>query len=132
MLKTKFIDLGLLMLRLSFGGMMIYGHGWRKFLRLIGDEPIKFRDVFGMGAELSLGLAVFSEVLCALLVMVGLFTRWSLLPLIFTMFVAAFVAHGGDGFSEQEKALLYMAAFIGLFLSGPGKYSIDHQANIKI
>jgi putative oxidoreductase len=132
MLKTKFIDLALLVLRLSFGGMMLYGHGWGKFLRLIGDEPIKFRDVFGMGAELSLTLAVFSEVVCALLVMVGLFTRWSLLPLIFTMFVAAFIAHGGDGFSEQEKALMYMVAFIGLFLSGPGKYSVDHQANIKI
>lgn len=132
MLKAKFIDLALLLLRLSFGGMMIYGHGWGKLLRLIGDEPIRFRDVFGMGPEISLALAVFSEVLCALLLMAGLFTRWALLPLIFTMFVAAFIAHGGDGFSEQEKALMYMVAFIGLFLSGPGKYSVDTVAKIKI
>ncbi len=132
MLKAKFIDLALLLLRLSFGGMMIYGHGWGKLLRLIGDEPIRFRDVFGMGPEISLALAVFSEVLCALLLMAGLFTRWALLPLIFTMFVAAFIAHGGDGFSEQEKALMYMVAFIGLFFSGPGKYSVDTVAKIKI
>ncbi len=67
MIKAKFIDLALLLLRLTFGGMMIYGHGWRKLLRLFGDEPIKFRDVFGMGPEVSLVLAVFAEVLCALL-----------------------------------------------------------------
>jgi putative oxidoreductase len=132
MIKTKFIDLALLLLRLTFGGMMIYGHGWRKLLRLFGDEPIKFRDVFGMGPEVSLALAVFAEVLCALLLMAGLLSRWVAIPLAFTMFVAAFVAHGADPFSEKELALAYMMVYVALFLTGPGKYSVDHYAKIKI
>lgn len=132
MIKAKFIDLALLLLRLTFGGMMIYGHGWRKLLRLFGDEPIKFRDVFSMEPEVSLALAVFAEVLCALLLMAGLLSRWAAIPMAFTMFVAAFVAHGADPFSEKELALAYMMVYVALFLTGPGKYSVDHVAKIKI
>lgn len=40
-------DIALLLLRLTFGGAMIYGHGWGKLMRLLGDEPIKFYNFMG-------------------------------------------------------------------------------------
>jgi putative oxidoreductase len=104
---------------------MIYGHGWSKFMRFFGEEAISFRDPFGVGAEISLGLATFAEVFCAGLLVLGLFTRWATIPLIITMAVAAFIAHGDDPFSRQEKALLYMIGYIVILLIGAGRYSLD-------
>ncbi len=119
------IDLGLLLLRLFFGAAMIFGHGWGKLMRFFGNGPIIFSDPIGVGMEISLGLVVFAELVCAFLVLLGFLTRWVVIPLILAMLVAAFIAHGGDPFVKMEKALMYLVVFFVLFLTGPGKYSID-------
>ncbi|MCB0581200.1 MAG: DoxX family membrane protein, partial [Phaeodactylibacter sp.] len=51
----------------------------------------------GLGPEISLALATFAEVGCALLVILGLFTRWATAPLAITMMVAI-SANLGEGF----------------------------------
>ena len=122
--KTK--DIGLLLLRLVFGGFMIYGHGWGKLMRVLGDDPITLSDPFGIGPEMSLWLCVFAETLCSFLLMLGLFSRWVTIPLIVTMGVAAFYVHGDDSFGKMEKALLYLAAYISLFFMGGGRYALDN------
>lgn len=118
-------DIALLILRLVFGGLMIINHGWPKLLRLLGDEPIKFADPLGLGKMPSLVLATGAELLAAAFLMIGLFTRISLVPLMFTMIIAAFVVHAGDPFKEIEMALLYLFAYLSIFIAGPGWYSID-------
>ncbi|HLT07898.1 MAG TPA: DoxX family protein [Cyclobacteriaceae bacterium] len=120
-------DVGLLILRVFFGFCMIYGHGWGKLTRLLGAEEIRFADPFGLGPAFSLGLAAFAEVFCAFLVMLGLFTRIATIPLIVTMVTAFFVAHLNDPFGQQEKVILFGAAYLALFFTGAGKYSIDAQ-----
>ncbi|MCO6475643.1 MAG: DoxX family protein [Phaeodactylibacter sp.] len=119
-------DIALLLLRLTFGGAMIYGHGWGKLMRLLGDEPIKFYNFMGLGPEISLGLAAFAEVGCALLVILGLFTRWATVPLVITMMVAI-STNLGEGFGQVEKALLFLTAFLSLQFTGAGWYSLDAQ-----
>lgn len=119
-------SLGLLLLRLAFGGMMIFGHGWPKLIKLLNESPVKFGDPIGVGPGASLALAVFAEVVCSLLIMLGLFTRWATIPLIITMFVAAFFVHIDDPFAKMEKALLYLVPYIYLFLVGGGIYALDH------
>ncbi|MDX1364753.1 DoxX family protein [Arenibacter latericius] len=123
--NTTFNDLGLLVLRLFLGLSMFFAHGIGKWGRLFSGEEIHFRDPLGVGESTSLALAVFAEVICSLLLAFGLLTRWALVPLITTMVVAAFIVHASDGFGGMEKALLFGASYIALFLTGPGKYSID-------
>mgnify|MGYP001946527294 CR=1 FL=1 len=84
-----------------------------------------FHDPLGIGSPASFSGALFAEVLCAALVGLGLFTRIALVPLMFTMGVAVFIFHGGDSFSTIERGLLYLTAYATLFLTGPGKYSMD-------
>ncbi len=117
--------LSLLLLRITFGGLMIINHGFPKLQRFFGDEPVKFMAFMGLSPEISLGLAVFAELLCAALIVIGLGTRYAAIPLIITMFVAAFVAHGDDPFARKEKALLFLVPFIILLISGGGKYALD-------
>lgn len=124
-LPPRFHDYGLLTLRLAFGFTMIYGHGFGKLTRLFGSEEMSFADPFGLGPVASLILVVFAEFFCSLLIMVGLFTRAALIPLIITMVTAYFTAHFDDTFGRQEKAIMYGFAYLGLFFTGPGRYSLD-------
>jgi putative oxidoreductase len=84
-----------------------------------------FPDPLGIGNSLSLGLAIFAEVLCALLVALGLFTRWVSLPLIVTMFVAFFLVHGNHPWAKREMSFIYMMAYIAIGLLGSGRFSLD-------
>ena len=120
-------DLSLLLLRITFGGLMFLNHGLGKFNRLTGGEEIKFMDFMGLGPEISLGLVVLAEAVCAILIVLGLFTRLATIPLIITMLVAIFMVHWNDPFGDKEMALLYLIPFITLFFSGAGKYSIDDK-----
>lgn len=122
-------DIALLIIRLAVGGMMLYSHGWPKLLKFFGDDPIKFADPFGLGAEASLGLAVFAEVVCAFCLVIGLATRWVTIPLIITMLVAVFMIHWDDPFSKKEFGLLYLLPYIALLLTGAGRLSVDYLLN---
>lgn len=118
-------SIGLVLLRIGAGAAMGLGHGLPKLQRLIGSEPIKFADPFGLGAELSLQLAVFGELVCGLLIAVGLFTRLAVLPFAFTMLVAMFVAHAADPWAKKELAFMFLLPAVTLFFTGPGRVSLD-------
>ena len=120
----KLQDFGLLAVRLLSGGMMLT-HGIPKFDRLFGEGPVKFADPFGLGPEISLGLVLFAEVGCSLLVMLGFKTRWATFPLLFTMLMAAFYAHGSDPFSDKELSLTFFTLFLSILISGGGRLSVD-------
>ena len=84
-----------------------------------------FGDPLGIGPELSLFLVTFAEAVCAFFVLIGLWTRIALIPLIINMVVIVFVAHAGDPFSDKELGLFFLIAWTTLFITGAGKYSLD-------
>tara|TARA_R110002049_G_scaffold304112_2_gene499097 strand:- start:3861 stop:4256 length:396 start_codon:yes stop_codon:yes gene_type:complete len=125
----KFTDLSLLILRISFAVLMFLNHGWPKVLNF-EKAFSKFPDPLGISSEISYSLAIFAEVFCPVLLVFGLFTRFASIPLIMTMIVAIFIVHGSDPFAKQELGLVYLFAFLVLFISGPGKYSLDSRLKI--
>lgn len=124
-------DLALFMLRSVSGGVMLLAHGLPKLYRLFSPGEINFADPLGIGTIPSLVLVVLSEFFCSILVIVGLFTRASLILLIITMFVAGFIHHAADPFAQKEKALLFLLIYVFLFITGPGKYSLNRIIKIK-
>lgn len=118
-------SIGQLILRVVAGGAMFYAHGWPKLLKFFGEGPVKFADPFGIGEVPSLLLAIFAEVICSALILVGFWTRWATIPLIVTMLVALLIVHINDPFSSQELPLMYLAAYLTILLVGPGKISLD-------
>ena len=123
-LKDNLPDFGLLFLRMSVGLFIVFGHGWDKLMNF-GTMSTQFPDPIGMGSTVSLALVVFAEVFCGLAFALGLVTRFSALPLIIFMLVGAAVFHADDPWQKKEFALLYLIPFVTVFLSGPGKYSLD-------
>lgn len=118
------VHFGALLLRAGIGLMMAFGHGWPKFTNFAEIAP-GFPDPLGLGTGLSLGLAVFAEWFCSILITLGFMTRLATVPLIVTMLVAILSVHSGDPFAQKEKALLYLFSYLVLAGMGAGKASLD-------
>jgi len=124
------LNLGLLILRVSIGLFMAFGHG-------LGKLPVSagfIGAVAKMGMpmpELFAWCAALSEFFGGLFIALGLATRIFSVSLAFTMAVAGFLVHGADPFATKEKAFLYLITCVVLFFTGPGKYSIDGLINGK-
>jgi len=116
-------DFATLLLRLVFGGMFIY-HGYPKLANY--DQMVQmFGDPIGIGNELSVILTIFGEFVCGILIVLGLFTRFAVVPVFITMLVAYFVAHGKDEFTVKMLPFVYLFLCVVIFILGSGKYSVD-------
>ena len=139
--RTNVQSLGLLIIRLGIGGYMLT-HGWGKLQMLMAGNADQFADPLGIGPTVSLIMVVFAELVCAALVMAGALTRLACVPLVVTMLVAAFVAHGSDpwtmaegrrlfvadeaaSWASKQPALMYMFVFLGLIFTGAGRFAVD-------
>ncbi len=122
-------DLATLLLRLLLGGLMIY-HGWQKIENYDKFAPM-MKDLIGIGANLSFNLVIFAEFFCSILVVLGLFTRLSILPIIFSMSIALFIAHRNDPFMIKELAFAFLILAFIVFIVGSGKYSLDYLIRDK-
>lgn len=116
-------DLGLLILRLGAGALLM-SHGLAKAIDLAHGRT-EFADPLGLGPLPTLVLAVFAELVCAFLVVLGLKARWAAVPVVATMAVAAFVAHASDPLADKELALVYGVVFLALAFTGAGRFSLD-------
>jgi len=117
-------DFGVLLLRVSAGGTMFWQHGWPKIMSFT-ERMDGFSDPFGLGSTFSLILIIVAEVLCSALVVLGLWTRVALIPLIIGMAVIIFMVKGDAPFKEQELAVVYLFAFVALLFTGSGRFSVD-------
>jgi putative oxidoreductase len=123
--REEYLNILVLLLRISIAALMIK-HGLPKLEKLLAGGEIHFANPIGLGPTISLILVVFSEIVCSILIGIGLGTRLASIPLMFTMFVAAFITHGADPFGKKEMALLYLLFYLALFVIGSRKYSIDY------
>lgn len=128
--SLKAVDFPILLLRLVSGSFMLFAHGIPK-IGMLSQDPIQFLDFMGLGASISLILALIAEIGCSILLILGLGTRLVVIPLISTMIVAVTVFHASDPFGVIEKPLLFLVIFVVLLITGSGKYSVDHLISKK-
>lgn len=119
-------DIVLFVVRVFIGFAML-SHGFPKLQMLLEGGNVEFFNFLGMGPKISLGLTVFAEFACSILLILGLFSRIALGFLIFTMIIAAFVVHGADPFEKREMSLIYLSIYLLLMVFGAGKLSVDHM-----
>ena len=112
-----------LLLRLLFGGLFVR-YGYMKASAYNEILPM-FQDIIGIGAKLSFDLVIFAELVCGFFVLIGFFTRLSVVPIFITMLVAYFIAHKNDPFDAKAIAFLFLCLSPVVFVLGSGKYSVD-------
>jgi putative oxidoreductase len=124
-LQTPQTDYGLLILRIGISFFMAR-HGYDKLQNLLAGST-DFPDPLHVGGQLSLALTVLAEFFCSILLALGLFTRFALIPLIICMVVIVFVVSAKESLDDKEHALLFLVAYIVLFCTGAGKFSVDDR-----
>jgi putative oxidoreductase len=112
----------LLVLRLWLGLTMIFHHGLDK-LENFNTYAMKFPDPLGIGVKPGLALVAFAETAGALLLALGLLTRFGALTLVIDLAVAFFMVH--KSLQGGELAFVYLAGYVALLIAGPGKFSAD-------
>lgn len=120
-------DAALLLLRVWLGLGVFVKHGIEKFT---GFSTIAehFPDPIGIGHTASLSFALVSDVICSILVIIGLATRLSASVIIINLFVAfAFLFKFSIDKPHSELAFVYLGGFIVILLAGAGKYSVDNK-----
>lgn len=113
----------ILVVRVLFG-ILFLTHGYDKLLAHASMADL-FADPFKVGSTISFWMVVFAEVVCSFALIFGILQRVVLIPMIITMCVAFFWAHGGAAFSAKELSFIYMTIFVLLYITGPGEFSFD-------
>ncbi|MEO6904830.1 MAG: DoxX family protein, partial [Ginsengibacter sp.] len=116
-------NLGMLVLRIATG-LLLANHGYAKLVKF-SSLKFKFMNFMHLGSTVSLSLIIFAELVCGILLILGLFTRFACIPIIIGMIVVVFVASHGQIFDAGEKGMVYLAATLTILLCGPGKISVD-------
>ncbi len=129
------LDFGILIIRIIIGIVMAF-YGYEKLVHFqemaASDFWANNVSFLGQKGAFPLALTVFAEFFCSLLLIIGLFTRLSLLPLLFCMayiFLVIFpfsIISSGDNGMEINTTFFYFIIYLGLFFTGPGKYSLDY------
>jgi putative oxidoreductase len=121
-------DLGLLVLRVCLGFSLFWCHGLSKITGF-SHMAEHFADPLHIGMKATLMLAIFAESLCALLVIIGLGTRWAALIIAIDVGSAFAFVHKFrlTGQGSGELAYAYLVVMLVLFICGAGKYSVDRK-----
>lgn len=122
--RAALVDAGLLVLRVFAGLALALAHGLGKVPPSEGF--VGMVDGLGFPAPTLFAWASgFAELVCGLLLAVGLLTRPAAFFIAVNMTVAVLFAHAGDAFGEREKALLFGVIALTFLLTGAGRYSVD-------
>lgn len=117
-------DLGLLFLRVSSAAFLIGVHGLPKLLNYKVQLQI-IEDPFHIGANATLMCAIFAEVFCPLLIIVGIFMRLACLPILSVLWIALLIVHPQWSIEEGQFGWLLLILFTSLFITGPGRLALN-------
>jgi putative oxidoreductase len=113
----------LLYMRVSAALLLLIVHGLPKVLNWQTELGL-IEDPLNLGARLTLSLAVFAEVICALLIAIGVCTRLACLPILAVLVVSVVLVHPEWSLAEGQFAWLMIILFGGLAIAGPGPFRV--------
>lgn len=115
----KAASIGILVIRVLVCGMLFRCHGWEK---LVGYNLMVhgFHNPLHLGSHISLAYAMLADGICSVLIALGLFTRPAALIVVVNFLVIFALIHPGS-----ELVWNYGAVFLGILISGPGRFSLD-------
>lgn len=119
-------DMGLLVLRVFAAIALMRTHGIPKLLSF-EETSAHIPDPLGFGETFSASYAVFANVFCAVLVALGLATRWAAIAIASLTLSGLFLIHFNDAAHIQDTPLIYSVVFGFISYVGAGKYSIDFK-----
>jgi putative oxidoreductase len=118
-------NLALLIFRVLLSVELFGVHGLKKF-RLKDGQREKEPNPFNLPDKLNTILAGLSDKIMPFAVMLGIFTRLAVLPIIGVTAIGYFVVHRKDNAEIRDVPYMYTLSFLLLLFLGAGTYSVDH------
>lgn len=110
---------------------MIRTHGIKKITDIEG-EIAHIPDPLGLGGEFTAFMAIFTNLVLTVFVILGFATRLSALGILSVTLSGLFLVHWGDPWPVKDMPLMYSLAYLLILAMGPGKYSLDHFISSKM
>lgn len=137
-LRELLEDIGKLVLRLGMGIPLLALHGWPKLTGwssilekgfadplLTATQATDVLPNIAMTEPVALALAIVAELVCAVLVIVGLGTRAAGVVITGLFVVIIGIVHAGDPWADVRLAYFYFVLALAITTVGPGRISAD-------
>jgi putative oxidoreductase len=115
------------------GTTLCLKHGWEKafdFHTMATNTTLPFPNLFHLGTVPTLVIALISDFVCSILIVLGLGTRFAAVIAFANIGVAWAMVHHFSFFGPRadhgEIIVLFLGAMISILLTGPGRYSLDY------
>jgi len=123
-------DIVLLVFRVLLSAELMYAHGLKKLGIGIAEaeqvpNPLQLPELWNSF------FAISANLFFPVLVMLGLFTRLTVLPILAVTLTGYFVLHFHDAPLIKDTPFMYSLSYLLIFFLGAGKYSLDHYINRK-
>ena len=116
------------MLRLWLGFALFIRHGLEKITGFTGMAA-HFPDPLHIGRTPTLMVALMSDAICSILVMLGFATRWATVIIMINTGATFILVHHFTflGPRNGELAWIYFGWALAIFLAGPGRFNCDRK-----
>jgi putative oxidoreductase len=118
------VDIGLLFLRVSASVLVLIVHGLPKIAHYRREASV-IEDPFHLGKKLTIAFAIFAEVICPVLIIFGIATRLSALPVIVVTAIALLRVHPEWTIDQAQFAWMLLILFGTIVIAGPGQYALS-------
>jgi len=130
-ISPRTCDIGLLLLRLGLAFGLINTHGIKKVLHL-SETVEKIPDPFQLGGTTSTIIAILANIVFAVFLALGLFTRASALFILGVTLTGLFMVHLNDPWAIKDVPYTYSVVLTVITLLGAGSYSLDKSLSKKL
>lgn len=122
----RHVDLALLILRVWLGFALFIRHGLEKITGA-ATMSAHFPDPLHIGRVPTFTVALLSDAICSILVMLGFATRWATLIIMINTAAAFILVHHFAFFGPRNGELpwIYFGWALAIFVVGPGRFSFD-------
>jgi putative oxidoreductase len=119
-------EYGALFIRLMAGFHLIYGvqDNVSSWPRMIEFQRFLEANSFPFPLFCAV-LSVYTQLICGLLFIIGLFTRTAALAMVVNFIVAILMIHVGDPYPAAFPAIAMLSCSLFLLFNGAGKWSLD-------
>ena len=122
----RYRELGPLLLRIFLGFTLIYG---TQDNVLHPERMLEFRDFLAANAFpyplASAYLSAWAQLVCGILIVIGLLTRWASLVMVVNFLVALGMVHVALPFSQNISPLAMLFCSLCFLFYGAGRYGVD-------
>lgn len=124
-----------------FVGIMFMQFGIRHLVNY-NELITTFPTVLGMSHAAALNIMIIIELLCSMMIILGIFTRLAVIPPMFSMIAAEYYilhdmlpnlpVYGLDSTDPGYLPIMFIGIYLFILLAGPGKISLDYFISIYL